>query len=932
MEKRIYNFEKIRGVDVTSSPINVVSNRASYMLNMINEGGTNKKRHGWQDIAWFEDREGKKLSINGIYSFGDGYVVHAGTHFYKCGKDFSNKELVLAEGVAVTNTKSRGYVQDGKLWIVGAGDYLVYDGDVIQPVMESMYAYIPTTSIGITASIEGDKTEAYQGVNLFTKKRKNKLIGYDNEGFESYKICTYRLDGLIDFQKPVRLSLDATIADVPEARESIITGEDVEISGSNGAAEHIRSLLAGIIEPVSYKSVRIELKNPLMVCSSKTGCSCRVSFTMANGALPNATLYFNGKLPVKVSEGYNMNDYRSEILTEIFIEDTADIKSIEIIGNKVHSGEACLKIDYTNNKEDFSLTVNGEDYSQRSELGLHSFGAYNQDGCGYIRFGHALSTPTIEGESNITVEYTADYESDIMISQSSEVTLSAGVNVLCLTNNSNMLYFSDFLYGYGYFPDNDYVGIGKENEPVSAILPLDDGSIGVFKKNEYYKLLLNVRVIDKEYVVRLEPSVVGYYPGIGCENQFVGANVNGDTLIFGASGVNGVISSASQPVNMRSTNVNRELCAYSESERESAFAVSHEGRYYLFIADRVYIADARYKTYESNRLDSGFEYEWWIWDGSDARCAYSLDGELLLGLEDGTVRQLGQGWCDERRINSSCAMGEMLYDGQRFTFSKELGVADGDRVQILNTYEKLNNSRLVLSVGADTVGCSYTEAVDFETNGSAILPFDSVILYNAENGIEIPCEVVELQPDSLGVVLVPRTKQAINQGLEWDLAREPLKYTAALHENGAVNLLDSDGRVAMFVANGEMAAVIEKSTPVACEIRTGAIDFYKLHSKTLLKLALTPSEDTVGEVEIGYETNLKRADKQRFVGDGFDFGSFDFKSFVFDGNFAKTFVKRVLERGFNYIIFRFASLGDGPFGIENAQAVYSVNNELRGDL
>ena len=737
---------------------------------------------------------------------------------------------------------------------------------------------------------------------------------------------------MIDFDEPVHLSLDAAIVNLPEAKESTITGEDVEIKGGDGAEEHIQSLLAGIVEPVSYKSVRIKLKKPLMVCSSEVGCMCRVHITTAGGALPNATLYIDGELPVKMSTGFNPDKYRGKILTEILIEDTADIKSLEIIGNKVHSGEAHLRIDYASNKEEFSLSVNGEDYSHWSELGLHSFGAYNQDGFGYIRFGHVLSTPVIEGESNITVEYTADYESDIMISQSSEVTLSAGVNVLCLTNNSNMLYFSDFLYGYGYFPDNDYVGIGKENEPVSAILPLDDNSIGVFKKNEYYKLLLNVRTIDEEFVVRLEPSVIAFYPGIGCENQFVGANVNGDSLIFSAAGVNGVISSASSPVNMRSTNVNRELCAYSESEREKAFAVSHEGRYYLFIGDKVYIADTRFKTYESNRLDSGYEYEWWIWDSSDARCAYSLDSELYLGLEDGTVRQLGQGWCDERRINSSCAMGEMLYDGQSFTFNEELGVDDGDRVQILNTYEKLNNSRLVLFVGADTVGCSYTEAVDFETNGSAILPFDSVILYNAENGIEIPCEVVELQPDSLGVVLMPRTKQAINQALDWNLVREPMSYTASTSGNGAVNLLDSDGRVAMFVANGEMAAVIEKSTPVACEIRTGAIDFYKLHSKSLYKLSITPSEDTVGEIEIGYETNLGKSSKARNVGNGFDFKSFDFKSFVFDGNFSKTFVKRVFERNFNYIIFKFASKGDGPFGIENAQAVYSINNELRGDL
>lgn len=931
MVKRIYNFEKIRGVDVTSSPINVAPNRASYMVNMINEGGVNKKRHGWRDIAWFEDSQGDKLPINGIFEWQDGYVVHAGTHFYECGKDFSvSKELELAEGVTVTSTKSKGYVQDGKLWITGAGEYLVYDGNNIQPVLESMYAYIPTTSIGITASIEGDKINSFQGVNLFTKRRKNKLVGRDNGEFEGYYIGTYKLDGLIDFDEPVNLSLDAVIVNLPEARESTITGEDVEIKGDDGVAEHIQSLLAGIIEPVSYKNVRIKLKNPIMICSSEVGCVCRVRFTMAGGALPNATLYIDGELPVKMSTGFNPDNYRGKILTEILIEDTADIKSLELIGNKVHSGEAHLRIDYASNKEEFSLTVNGEDYSQWSELGMHSFGAYNQDGCGYIRFGHALSTPALEGESNITVEFTADYESDIMISQSSEVTLSAGVNVLCLTNNSNMLYFSDFLYGYGYFPDNDFIGLGKETEGVTAILPLDDGSIGVFKKNEYYKIALGIRTIDEEFVVRLEPSVVAYYPGIGCDNGFCGAGVNGDTLIYNGAGVHGVISSASSPVNMRSTNVNRELCSFSLEERQNAFAVSHQGRYYLFIGGRVYIADARYKTYESNRLDSGFEYEWWIWTNCECRCAYSYGDMLYMGTDKGEIRAFYDGYVDEEILNALSSRGEMVYNGDKFTFSNELGVSEGDMVQIHNAFEKLCSVPVAVVNGADCVQCSFASFEEFEEHYPAILPGDRVMLYCEESGTEILCEVQELQPESLTVLLRSKTRAVIDESCEYILVKEPSTYKAIEAEEGIL-LIDTANRIVQFAALEDIWARVKRQKAVACELRTGAIDFYKLHSKSLYKLSITPSEDTVGEIEIGYETNLCKSSKARHVGNGFDFKSFDFKSFVFDGNFSKTFVKRVFERNFNYIIFKFASKGDGPFGIENAQAVYSINNELRSD-
>ena len=143
--------------------------------------------------------------------------------------------------------------------------------------------------------------------------------------------------------------------------------------------------------------------------------------------------------------------------------------------------------------------------------------------------------------------------------------------------------------------------------------------------------------------------------------------------------------------------------------------------------------------------------------------------------------------------------------------------------------------------------------------------------------------------------------------------------------------MNESGEEIKLINYEDLSLIIHRSKNVECEMCTGDIDLGKLATKTLLKLAITPSEDTEGEVEIGYETNLSRMDGKRYVGGGFDFSGYDFKNFVFDGNFSKTFIKRVFERNFNYIRFRFRSCSDGPFGIENAQAVYTVNNELRSD-
>lgn len=102
-------------------------------------------------------------------------------------------------------------------------------------------------------------------------------------------------------------------------------------------------------------------------------------------------------------------------------------------------------------------------------------------------------------------------------------------------------------------------------------------------------------------------------------------------------------------------------------------------------------------------------------------------------------------------------------------------------------------------------------------------------------------------------------------------------------------------------------------------------------TKTLSKLTITPSVSTVGKVEFGYETNLSLECKSRKIGRELSLDDLDFNSFVFDGGFFKTYIKRCFERNFNYIIFRFASKTNSDFGIEDFNAVFSINKELRGD-
>ena len=204
--KKTYQINTNRGVDLSSSPLNVSPSRASYMRNMISKGGVNHKRNGWNEIASFKDKNGNELAINGIWEYvhpdtkDKSLIVYAGTQFFKCDYDFTALEKIPVEaGDDINGEKCKAYYKDGLLWIIGCGDYLVYDGETISRVENSKYAYAPVTTMNITEP-PLDFSELYPGeeledINLLTNKRKNKIIGKSG----SYNSTYYNLDGLIDF-------------------------------------------------------------------------------------------------------------------------------------------------------------------------------------------------------------------------------------------------------------------------------------------------------------------------------------------------------------------------------------------------------------------------------------------------------------------------------------------------------------------------------------------------------------------------------------------------------------------------------------------------------------------------------------------------------------------------------------------------------------
>ena len=197
-------LSNFKGVDFSSSAVNVQSNRATYMRNIINEGGTNKKRNGWNEIKKYSDK------INGIYEapLKMGLIVHAGEKIYW------HNTKVLLEGVK--DARSQAFYKGDKMYLF-CGDifvlkFVVGEGIVATRLIDSDDIYIPTTTISIDNDTITDSARAVlDDINCLTKWRKNTLVGVKSDNKQSITQGDWTLDGSIDADSVVTVEIEIPI-------------------------------------------------------------------------------------------------------------------------------------------------------------------------------------------------------------------------------------------------------------------------------------------------------------------------------------------------------------------------------------------------------------------------------------------------------------------------------------------------------------------------------------------------------------------------------------------------------------------------------------------------------------------------------------------------------------------------------------------------
>lgn len=221
-EKRL-KVNQFKGVDYTTSPLDMSDNRSIDMLNYIRKNNVLEKRNGINGILNFEN------PIYDLWRFLDCLIIHTGSDIYVY--KLETFEFLKSFKDCVLPKKIMAFVSGERLYILGGINYLVLQkkknkisiigqDSEFELLKASDIAYIPTSTIGINQ-------ENYEGItsrtklddqNLLVDRVVNELIGgssiktyylkdntpsqevvEDSDKFETPNIITsYKLDRAIE--------------------------------------------------------------------------------------------------------------------------------------------------------------------------------------------------------------------------------------------------------------------------------------------------------------------------------------------------------------------------------------------------------------------------------------------------------------------------------------------------------------------------------------------------------------------------------------------------------------------------------------------------------------------------------------------------------------------------------------------------------------
>lgn len=180
-------LSKFRGVDLTSSVVNVETSRSPDAPNLMPDAdGFPSKRPGWETIVQLEG------TVHGAYKLtaegSEKRLVHAGTKLYQLEEDETGtiRATVIRQGM--NDVSSTAVQLGGKLWILDGKTYLYYDGAKVAPVSE--IATVPRITIAKAPNGQYGATSDMP-INLLTGWRTDSFAGLESTASEKEYFLSY---------------------------------------------------------------------------------------------------------------------------------------------------------------------------------------------------------------------------------------------------------------------------------------------------------------------------------------------------------------------------------------------------------------------------------------------------------------------------------------------------------------------------------------------------------------------------------------------------------------------------------------------------------------------------------------------------------------------------------------------------------------------
>lgn len=197
-----------------------------------------------------------------------------------------------------------------------------------------------------------------------------------------------------------------------------------------------------------------------------------------------------------------------------------------------------------------------------------------------------------------------------------------------------------------YIPDDSFAVIGSQ--PIIGYLRLSDGTLAILKHLTDTDCSIYYRTSNASGQYDIFPLLSGT-KNVGCLSNYTCCNVENHAMFLGELGVfEAVTSSASSTLERYADNksyyINKKLLL--EDNLESAKAVSIGSKYYLFINDKMFIADTSKSTLPKN--GNVYQYEWFPCEWNTVvESVLRWNNQLIIGDDNGNIKMFGNDYVDE---------------------------------------------------------------------------------------------------------------------------------------------------------------------------------------------------------------------------------------------------------------------------------------------